>query len=326
MDGAFSTPRARLADDPIEHITDAAKRLRLSAKTLRQRAREAGLRPCRAGACPTPGKGVGLPRSEWNRIGHGGKRKTGPKTQAPAPPTRKGRWWTTEEKQRLADMWGVVDSREVCASLDRPWSAIREEARRLGLPVGQAGMDGWETLAAAAKRQGMSYVQMRSLCARRGVLVVAHRTSFAESARVAFVQPADVDEAVAREVRLMDTPGAAAKRLGIHPRVLMEWLRVAGVLPAETQSGRCHYRIPSASIEAVLAARGWRAGGESVAQAAVRVGIGEDRLRRWLAGDGIVSPKRGARLWLDPAVVDAVVARHRAASAGRTRSEGDDDA
>lgn len=214
------------------------------------------------------------------------------------------RQWPADAVARLRALWPVATAAEVCAAFPgATWGAIRTHAGRIGLPLGTAGMEGLETISHAAARTGYDAGTLRRLLARQGVALTPQRCPNPRGRRE-FVEPAAVDGAVALELAEFETVAGAAHRLGIEPCTLRAWLREAGE-HAPTRAAR--RRIPVATIDRVVRARGYFAGGESIQAASRRVGIDQRALAGMLAAHGLVPSKRGARMYLDPAAVDRIV-------------------
>lgn len=217
--------------------------------------------------------------------------------------------WTAAEDRKLLAMWGERSRRAVCSALKgRSWEAIIQRVRRLKLRVGTEAMQGFETVRSAETRTGYSRHALLRILADHGVPLVPHRTSWAGTHWI-FVEVAAVDAAIEAEFACVETVRCGARRHGLDAWVLYGWLREAGVLPPTTPGRRQHHRLAPEVIDRVVAARGWRAGSESILTAASRVGMSPDALRYLLASAGVLKPRgRGVRTCLDPKEVDRVVA------------------
>lgn len=106
-----------------------------------------------------------------------------------------------------------------------------------------------EFLSDAAERTGYKPEQLARILAWHGAEV--RRWGNGRRRARPWALRADVDGAVKAWLDA-DTPGAAAQRLGIHSDKLRRWLAAAGhERPARHQ----HWRLPSATIDAVVAER-----------------------------------------------------------------------
>lgn len=223
--------------------------------------------------------------------------------------------WTREEDVALRARWGTDVPATLAERFGRSWIAVLQHAARIGLPVGGAGMQGMETLRAAVERTGYSRKALVALLRRRNVAVWSHRTTTNPEARCAWqwVDPVEVDDAIAIETRDLETPGAFARRTGVDTAALYGWLRDAGLIPAPTPGTRKHQRLATSAMERVLTARGWCAGGESIVGAARRHGLSARTLQRLLVGAGVLTAGQARRMYLDPTAVDRIVRARRAA-------------
>jgi len=243
--------------DPIERLADAAKRLGLNVWTLRSRAKALGLKSGRAGGRPKQGEVAGLRRSEWNQCA-GAKVRGRPKKTVPV--SRHGRRWTPEESERLTDLWGMVDSTEVCLALGRSWDAIADHAiNDLGLPSGLPR--GWVSIKAAGRALGYDPKTILNIAARNGVVVRPHpcpAREYANRATVRWSTPhrcIELDairEAVDHETKAVETIKGAASARGLHDNQLRRWLIASGVPIARPGKGSA-VRLPTETIDRVVA-------------------------------------------------------------------------
>lgn len=232
-------------------------------------------------------------------------------TSASSRVGRHRKFWRPEEDRRLANLWGEMTIRGLAQSLGRSVEAVYVRAMRLGLKAGV--QPGYETLAAAAERVGYSQEALKRILAwagadpRPGMSRLVRGRSFFKGQ----VDPEAVDDAVAEWLKF-EIVGEAARFRGMESRLLMKWLIEAG---EPKPARRCKWRVRTETIDRVIAERNAR---ETLARAAIRVGIGRDTLGPLLRKAGLrygCSPKGS----LNPADVDRVVATIK--SSTRARSE-----
>jgi hypothetical protein len=141
--------------------------------------------------------------------------------------------WTPEDDRRLRFEWGDgVSLKTIGERLGRSPLTIYWRAQKLGLSLGVP--DGFEYLTHAAVRTGYSTGQLRRILDAHGVRlhrVLARDTGKRRSRRMHFVDPLDVDEAVAAWGKT-ETPEEAARRLGICADRLRERLAKIGIANA----------------------------------------------------------------------------------------------
>lgn len=196
------------------------------------------------------------------------------------------RRWTERDDARLIDLWGSFSVPTLARQIGRTSAATYVRARQLGLTCGATR--GLEYLSHAAKRTGFGVGQLRRILWRWRVRVVESSSRPCGSRRHFHqVDPIDVDEAVAKFLAT-EMVGAAAKRLGLNCGVLRTWLRLAieaGFdVPPEPRGHKCRWRVPSATIDQVIA---WRAALESLSAAACRVGVSRFTITGWLRAAGV---------------------------------------
>jgi hypothetical protein len=167
---------------------------------------------------------------------------------------RTRRRWTNPERAALRKLWHDVGQRALRERLGgRPWTEIRREAKRLGLPMGIP--QGYEFLTAAAERTGFSRSTLERMLAWAGVQVHRHYGwTGPVKFRQRYVEPEAVDEAVAKWLKT-ETPTALARRLGACGPQFAVVLRRAGLLPPLVRGGPApkHQRVDSEAAE-----RAWR--------------------------------------------------------------------
>lgn len=166
--------------------------------------------------------------------------------------------WTPEADARLRFFWDTpASTRVLCARFGRSAQAIGARARMLGLPARVP--PGYEFFTHAAQRVNFDLKTLHRILAWAGVETCRVRSSEMKRRPIerrcraryhqSFVDPFDVDEAVARWLAA-ETPAQAAPRVGVDPTTLRRWLREAGV----PQVGHRHeWRLDVAVIDAVAA-------------------------------------------------------------------------
>ncbi len=213
------------------------------------------------------------------------------------------RKWTSFELATLTLRWSdpgvtlAILSRE----FGRPQLGIYWKAHELGLRRGVP--DGFVSIAAACRRCGVDRVVLRRILER--AKVPTFRTLSRPGApRQAFRQRyVDPDKAAAAVAAWTQTEvvEAAARDRGLGGDVLRRLLRIAGYAQPRRKA---YWRIPTATIDAVIAARP-----EHVRAAAKRHGLTPVTLSGWLVEAGVMV--KGSRRGLPSAVMDRVVAQRR---------------
>ena len=166
--------------------------------------------------------------------------------------------WTPEADARLRFFWDTpASTRALCARFGRSAQAIGVRARSLGLPARVP--PGYEFVTHAALRTNFDLKTLRRILAWAGVEARRVRSSATRRRPIehrrraryhqSFVDPFDVDEAVARWLAA-ETPAQAALRVGVDATTLRRWLRAAGV----PRPPRRHpWRLDVAVLDAVVA-------------------------------------------------------------------------
>lgn len=223
--------------------------------------------------------------------------------------------WSKNELRILARKFGKVSRATIMAMLHkRSWGAIVKQAKAdglIGLPTGKL------VLATAARKFGYNVATFRDLLARHSVKVVHYSCCNGKEDVTSpwrYVSEAACHRAVRADMD-RETMAHAASRLGVPYKTLRAWLLAAGrVMPGRRG---CWQRLEPGVADAVVAANGFCAGGETLSGAAKRVHADPRNLRAWLSAAGAYStPPRGQRVWLDPAIVDRVVNNHRSQIVG----------
>ena len=169
-------------------------------------------------------------------------------------PTR-SRPWSPADLLTLAALWGAPG--HSLATLARRFArtpyAVYCAAARAGLPLGCP--EGWESLAAAARRTGMVPRALASALAAAGVRPSTGWRNPMGAARGMganrVVMVAEVDRAVESWLA-RESVEEAARRAGVGATVLRRWLRRAGV--EEPRRG-AHWRVGEGEVAAALGAR-----------------------------------------------------------------------
>lgn len=225
---------------------------------------------------------------------------------------KRRRRWSRQDDNRLRMLWGEASMDAIVRELGRTRLTVYWRAQHLGLELGCP--QGWEYLTAAAQRTGYSTGQLRRILRAAHVRIEPgySRTQAPKQRHYHIVQPHDVDEAVAAW-HATETVHDAACRRGMCSETLRQWLLDAGCTPPKRRGPkparptRAHWRVPSTTIDAVIAER------ETLVAAAARVGVQHQTLARWLRDAGIERRKAFVRR----SDVDRVVATKRA---GKTRA------
>jgi hypothetical protein len=223
------------------------------------------------------------------------------------------RRWSEHDDAHLMVLWGVRAIAKVAKLLGRTPDAVYERARQLGLGLGCPR--GAEYLTTAARRTGYAVTTLRMILRWGGVRIerattrpsATRRGKAARKAHLTHVvEPCDVDDAVARWCATEALEMAAESR-SIGSATLARLLREATArgdarIPAKPRGFRKHWRIPSLLVDELVTAYARR---ESLAAAAMRIGVQRTTLHAWLtrAGVPVVRVEK-----LDPDAVDRVVA------------------
>lgn len=163
-----------------------------------------------------------------------------------------GRRWSASEDEKLRVSWGEVTVPDLAGMLRRTEWAVYRRARDLGISVGCPR--GYEWLTAAARRTGYDVATLRSVLDDAGVAMrpALHRLDYTPRSGRVYVDPFDVDAAVAAR-NLTETLSSAATRRGIEHRRLIRALAGVDGVPRKPRRGRA-WRIPTALLD--LAMRG----------------------------------------------------------------------
>lgn len=166
-------------------------------------------------------------------------------------PSRWARHWTPREEKQFSDLWeSGVRFHEIAAQLGRTRSGCRAKALKLGLQMNCP--TGFEYLSTAAARTGFPNLDLfRKLLRSHGVVVqVAHSATPRKHWRRHFVDPIEVDAAVAAWAQT-ETVANAARRRGLVPKTLRSWLRAAGL--KGPKKVRAKWRVTDEQVDRVVA-------------------------------------------------------------------------
>lgn len=217
--------------------------------------------------------------------------------------------WSDREDGMLAMMWGVQPIPKIAEAIGRTSLAVYGRAYELEL--GRGCPRGHEHLSNAAVRAGYDKDTMRRILRWANVHIAKavappRPGSVRELRRPRWtVDPADVDEAVARWCAT-EPVHCAADRLDVHVsflrRLLLEAATNGDTRVPPKPRGRRHWRVPSRVCDELLAEYRRR---ETIGAAARRFGVDRITMHRWLEVAGITCRPFGR---LDPDLVDRVVA------------------
>lgn len=237
--------------------------------------------------------------------------------------------WTRAEDDILRKSWNEVGNRSLVRRLKgRTFCAIYERARHLGLRAGTPqGMVSVKALS-NDPRWGYDYYKTLKILRTHGVSL--HRYSYASlktSARgTLYVEEADAREAAEAWERAIaaqrvgkESPKEAARRLGVRSHIMAQWLTDEGLLGPRREGVKRRFWAEPKVYDEVVAKYRKRpkerpTGQECPKDAAKRLGVSYDTLRRWLTIDGIMptQPKETKRMRFAPSeVYDEVFRRRR---------------
>lgn len=214
--------------------------------------------------------------------------------------------WTVKDRDTLLMMWGHHPQGEIAKALQRSPRAVFIRARGMG--IGGACPQGFESLQRAADRCGFQVDTMRRVLNAARVKIRPAPTLLGNSYHV-LLEPSAVDAAVAAWCRL-ETLQQAGRRLRMDASVIRRHLLAAearGEITLPPHSRGSYWRVPRETID--LAFSIWEDGKE----AATRIGVSWNTLRKWLYEAGVVRP--AGRQWrVRRADVNAICDAKRAAN------------
>lgn len=224
-------------------------------------------------------------------------------------PTR----YTVEEVQYIRDGWGTVPIAEMAKHVGRRVETVYHYANNvLGLKAGVP--QGYESLAAAARRMGFAASTLRYILNARGVPVRPRPTSGVKSNggkakfHAVMVDSFDAESAVEWYTH-SETIYQASRRTGYDASSLRRILVRAGV-KLETRPMRPNFRrIMTSEIDRAMAE--WEETvrvTETLTEGAARIGVSQSTLSRWLSVDGVETGNEKT-FRLKPSTVDACAAK-----------------
>jgi hypothetical protein len=229
--------------------------------------------------------------------------------------SRHHRRWTPREDRDLSMSWGLEALSQLARRLGRTPITIYWRARKLGLRLGAP--EGMEYLQHAAARAGYTTGQLRRILRAADVTLRCtpsrpdakrHGRGLRPFHRFHYVDPIDVDDAVAAWCRQETTEGAA-RRHGVCGDTIRRLLLAAGHAPPRRR--KAHWRVDPELVDRLVTAA---MGLASVRAHAFRVGVTRQTLAGWLRAADVLGGKRmGVEVRLPREVVDRVVAERRAA-------------
>ncbi len=228
--------------------------------------------------------------------------------------------WTAHDDDRLRMAWGIQSVTKLAADLDRTRRAVCNRAEKIGLGLGVP--QGFESIYEAALRCGYDRKQIRRILTWAHVCV-RPAPSRSGRTRVRIVEPGDVDAAVGKWCAA-ETLEDAARRAGVSPTAMRDALSLEatrGTIELDRRGPKRWWRLDPSVVDKVIALR-WGAR-ESCREAALRHGLHQTTIGRWMAEAGLKT-RDGERLWrLDPGEIDRVVAAKRAAGSKAFRGTTD---
>lgn len=226
------------------------------------------------------------------------------------------KWWTPAEDANLRNLWLEMALKGIATKLGRSQGAVAVRAAALGLKLGAP--EGWEFLTTAEGRVGYRIPTIRRIvewAEQHGILnprwptikIAMHAPRAAgkrQKWRRHIVEIDSLDDALAAWMQA-ETIEEAARARGTSRDLIVRALSLfATDAPGRTVRG-AQWRLPSDVIDGALAAR---AAHESLVEAALRVGLSRDSLKRRLRLAGLKQPPRH-NWYLRPADVDAAISR-----------------
>lgn len=203
---------------------------------------------------------------------------------------RQKRRWTEHADARLAFDWGVIPLREIAKRLGRTEAALYERARQLRLGLGCP--QGHAYLTHIAVECGYSTRAMRYILRWAGVQLKRGMTRPGASKRgkglheyVTWVVERDRAREAVEAWLAAEYVSAAADRLGLDADTLTRLLVADG--RAAKPDHKHRWRVPVELCDEVVAA--YRSG-ETMAQAARRLGVRQTRLRARMIAAGTWTP------------------------------------
>lgn len=285
---------ATAPSEDYETVSEAARRLGKHYGWMSRRAVRLGLIAPQPVGRPRKGQEVRLPASHWD--------------VAAAPTPRTFVSLGSLEKETNVDYRTILtrcNDLGLKVYVDHPKQRAKHcvsatEAKTVMASL--AADKNRKALKTTAEAMGVHRDKLKRILERNGLLTL-------RSVRRRLL----VDPVAAREALLKDlateTLDASSKRTGIEKNQLRQWLREDGLLPL-VANRRKSWLEPSA-VDAVVAHRKGL-GLETLRQASARTGVAMSTLRRALISAGVVMIGKGRqRPWIEPAVVNDALQRHK---------------
>lgn len=216
------------------------------------------------------------------------------------------RRWTAKDDAQLEMLWGETSLAWLARKIGRTVFATYKRAQDIGLPLGLP--DGDEYITTAISRTGYHGGPLRRILKWAGVDIRLAMSRPCGARRHFHIVDADeVNDAIARWLKT-ETLQGAARRHGIDRNTLAGWLEASGLPLPPKPDGKRHWRIPSDTIDAAVAARARLV---SIKQAADAAGMPRCTLRSRAVAAGV--PRPPGKLWLVPREVAQRLIERRAA-------------
>ena len=138
-----------------------------------------------------------------------------------------GKKWSAAEDTRLTALWSdTLSIQRISTSVGRSVCAVYIRAQTLGLPLGI--LRGFESLRACCARTGYSIKQLRRILRAGKVAIRPVRTLPRGKKHHYYVDPFDVDEAIAEWLK-RESADSMARRLGVGGNRLRRSLARIGI-------------------------------------------------------------------------------------------------
>lgn len=215
--------------------------------------------------------------------------------------------YTTLQVETIRNLWGAYTTIQIARKIGRTPKGVRSMAFKLGLRT--RGLQGFESIRRAATRHGVTYHVMREALKYAGLRVQQRTKSFAGSfthkkpgtaierskpryrtdgtrraiGRHRVVAVLDADMAI-EMFRESESLHRAEARSGMHEKGLVRALAKIGVVRPKL-APKCIWRIAKADVDRAVAVY---VGGETLCDAAQRIGVSRDTMRVWLRAVGLL--------------------------------------
>ena len=294
--------------DEYETLREASTRLGVEPDWLRHRARSRGYLGRGPVGRPPKGMRVTLSANEWNLSAAPAVRKF---VGVGALEKRTGKDWRTV----LATARRMKERIYTKVPGERSRYCVSASSAERIVNAFKASTPEWGAVKTVAEACGVHMSTMRRVITQYAVptRVDATRRSHGQGHAVVNIEAAR--EALMRDLSA-ETIAYAAKRHGVDWMLVSRALVKAGV-HSRGKSQRKTWFDPRVVDAALAAYRTNPTDKETTPHAAQRSGVPVSTMKRWLASEGVVQTRAMARkAWLDPAIVDAIVNRRRAAAVG----------